>query len=210
MQNINFVDLDFIMERYKNEELPTIEEREERIKEWIYEAIRKIGSLSLYEAAEETISVVDGFVKVPRYINHLVHVKDENNNPLVKVASEVNNLTSRRYYMIRGNTIRIPQYTGKITIEYLRVPEDDNHNPLVLDNEYVISAVVAYIAMKAAKKLWLINRLATPKYNDFEQEWLFYVGAASESVDIPSFDELEGWETLNLGFPVARMVKNNK
>jgi len=205
MQNINYVDIDFIMEKYNEDKLPNTDLKEHQAKEWIYESLRKIGSMQLFEQKTEILKVVNNQARVPGYINNIINIRDKNNNNMVLEQSEYNRASSKIYYMLRGRVIRLSTSTEEIHIDYLGIPTDEKGSPLVLDNTYVISAVLAYLHFKIAKKLWITNRLSPQKYMDFEQEWLFYVNSASEAVDTPSFDDLESWDSLFLGFPLNRM-----
>lgn len=207
MRNVNYVDIDFIMEKFKDDELPNINTKEMKVKEWIFEALRKIGSLTLYEMSKlELIPDIDNRIKIPDYINHIITIEGSDGESMVELKdSTTNKLSTKPTYYIRGRYIILKQKFSKCYVEVLQLPVDEKGSPLVLDNEYVISAVLAYLMFKTAKKLWLTNRISYQKYDELEKEWLFYVMAAGTELDTPSSDELEDWDVLNIGFPISKL-----
>jgi hypothetical protein len=209
MRNANYVDMNFIMEKFKEEELPNVNTKEMRAREWVYEALRKIGSSVLYEAAELIlIPDSDNRIKIPDYINYIRTVKNSRDESLVELKDSLTNkLSTMQSYFVRGRHIILNETHNEIKVEVMRIPQDDEGRPLVIDNEYVIAAVLAYLLHKISKKLWLTNRISYQKYQALEQEWLFYVNAAGTELDTPSYDELQDWDALNIGFPFSQLTR---
>lgn len=212
MRNLNYVDLNFIIEKVKEEELPNVNSKEMQIKEWIYEALRSLGSSIVYEAVgiELDIDTVNKRVRIPNGLNYIRTIKDENLNDMAEIKTSFNDqMSNMPSYFISGRHIYVNTPTKKLNVEALQIPIDDNGNPLITDNPYVISAVISYVLFRVAKRLWLTKRLSDSKFEYLEREWLFYARAAEATLKTPSFDELKDWDVLNIGFPLSRLSRGD-
>lgn len=208
MRHINYVSTAHIIEKVKDEELPNVNSKEMKIKEWIYEALRFLGSAIVYEAStiEVTVDTTNKRAKMPDHINYIRVIKDENGLPMEEIhTSFEEQLSNGIAYFIRGRHVYINCSTKKLKVEAFQIPTDAAGNPEIVDNPYVVAAVVAYVAFKVAKRLWLTKRLSDNKFDYLEREWLFYVGAAEADMNRPSFDELRNWDVLNIGFPLTQI-----
>lgn len=212
MRNVNYVNMAFIMEKVREEEFPNINMKEMQIKEWVFTALRLLGSALVYEATtiQLDLDTENKRVRMPDGLNYIITIKDENLHDMTEIKYSFNDQVSNSpAYFIKGRFIYVNTTTKKLNVEALQIPADDDGNPLIIDNEYVISAVLAYVMHRITKRLWMTKRLSDSKFVYFEQEWLFYAQAAGASLDTPSFDELRDWDTLNIGFPLAKLTKNN-
>lgn len=81
--------------------------------------------------------------------------------------------------------------TGYVELSYWAFPTDDNGMPMIPDNTKVIQAVASYLRMKIDYKLWRSGRLNGQVYADSQTEWCWYVGAAANSMKMPSIDQME-------------------
>jgi hypothetical protein len=62
---------------------------------------------------------------------------------------------------------------------------------MIPDDERYITACEAYCMYKISRKLWLQDRISKDKYRELEQDWLFYVKSARNSLSMPSVDAME-------------------
>lgn len=167
------------------------------VKEWISEAMNKISSKSLFTEDSVLLHVKDGRVTLPFHVAYIKEVLSKDGR-LVKRDSMDHEIHNFNEYLINGRVISVglPDDTP-IEVRALTIPTDSSNNPLILNNEYLISALVNYILMRITGKMWLSDKIAETKFRHFEREWLFYVGSASNSLDMPREDEMLGWTFIH-------------
>lgn len=97
-------------------------------------------------------------------------------------------------YTINKNYIFTSFKSGIIMMFYKAFPVDNDGLPLIPDNTRYIKAVACRIAERIDYRLWRTNRLARDVYEKSEQEWLWYVGSAANSMRIFTLDEAESFK----------------
>lgn len=97
-------------------------------------------------------------------------------------------------YDINSDCLTLSVKEGDVCIAYLEFPMDEEGLPLVPDMEEYREALVRYFTMKIDYIAWRKNPNSQGNkalYEDSKQEWLFYVGAASNASKLHSVDQLE-------------------
>jgi len=81
--------------------------------------------------------------------------------------------------------------TGMVELIYSAYKLDDNGFPLLPDNESLILAIENYIKFQYFTILFEMGQIAEKVLDRAEQQYLWYVGQASNSYDTPTEDEAE-------------------
>jgi hypothetical protein len=97
-------------------------------------------------------------------------------------------------YMVNDCYIFTNFKEGKVELSYKAFPIDLDGMPLIPDNIKYVQAVKAYLAEKIAQKLWIQGKLTGDKFNWFQRERDWYIGAATVAGVSPSLDEMEAWK----------------
>lgn len=80
---------------------------------------------------------------------------------------------------------------GKVEIAYKAFPISDDGIPLIPDVPKVIAGVACFIAERVGYRLWMQDQISERKYAKLEQERLFYMGGASNALQMPTIDQME-------------------
>ena len=94
-------------------------------------------------------------------------------------------------YKLSENHIFTGLKEGKVEISYRAFPIDKYGDPLVPDNEKLISAVVSFIAERYAFIMVMLDKLSERKYAMIEQEYLFNLASARTSNKIPDLTKMD-------------------
>lgn len=97
-------------------------------------------------------------------------------------------------YDVNADCLTLSVKEGEVCIAYLEFPFDNEGFPLVPDQESYREALVRYFTMKIDYIAWRKNPNnggAKGLYEDSKQEWLFYVGQASNAAKLHSVDQME-------------------
>lgn len=103
-------------------------------------------------------------------------------------------ISSQDSYTINNNYIFSSFPTGTIMMFYKAFPVDNEGLPLIPDNPRYVKAVACRVSERIDYRLWRSGRLGRDVYEKSEQEWLWYVGAAANSMRIPTLDEAESFK----------------
>ncbi len=90
---------------------------------------------------------------------------------------------------------------GEIEMSYLAFPTDERGFPMVPDDEKFKQAVVAYVAERIGRRLYLREKLRSDRYHALQQERDWYMGAAQTKPLIPNRDK-----TKSIANQFKRMV----
>lgn len=192
------------------------------VAEHIFDAMGLIGVANAYVRKQtdgvgsnpDIIDIVDHRGEMPCDLFEVISCKEgENNYPMIEDTSTFrqhwndddnsDNFNHPITYNIEGVYIYTKFKTGKVIVEYLAFPTDDDGLPTIPDNTRYIKAIIAYVAERVAFKLWMQDKLSREKYQHIEREWLFYVGSAKTSAMMPGVDKLEAFKNQ-----MARMTSN--
>ena len=99
--------------------------------------------------------------------------------------------SSELTYTLNNNYIFTSFKSGTVEIAYKAFPTSEDGMPLIPDDTKYIRAVESYLTMKIDYKLWRQNKLEEKVYRDSEAKWYFDAGAAKNSANMPSYDEME-------------------
>lgn len=97
-------------------------------------------------------------------------------------------------YDVNADCLTLSVKEGEVCIAYLEFPFDDEGLPLVPDEESYREALIRYFTMKIDYINWRKNPNNSGNrglYEDSKQEWMFYVGQASNKAKLHSVDQLE-------------------
>ncbi len=179
-----------------------IELGEQSIIEWIAEGLSLIGSYSQMEEKSAVITVVNHRVQLPC---DFVYPKDItfNGKPLSwSTKSAANNYqcpecntvptccTDYNFYISDG-FINTSLESGDLCIVYLGIPVDDEGYPLVPDDVYFDKALKAYCTFMLDRIQFRRGLIPDKVYQESKTEWLWYVGAAKGSANMPSTAQMD-------------------
>lgn len=94
-------------------------------------------------------------------------------------------------YKIQDGQIEVNFEMGELEISYTAFPTDSKGYPLIPDNIKVILACEMYVVERVMYKLFMRNDIAADKYQLAQQERMYYLGAATMALDLPSMDKME-------------------
>lgn len=195
----SFVDMNFIMEKVDSNKPTNAKYRESDVKEWIGDALRDIGSVDSYDQNIETLELIDGRALMPDNILYVIAVKDANSDNVIHKSSTLSNLGGDAMdgFYIRGRYIYAGPKLKSITIIYSCFVVDDYNNPMIPDNPYFISATISKILERLTRRLYDNGAMPRQNYLDYEQDWLYYLKAASSEAKMPSIHDMASWDSLH-------------
>lgn len=197
-----FISLRSILERVDRDKPENATYKETDAKEWLWEAVKKIGGESAYVRGEELVEVDNGKALIPAWVQAIRSVRGENGELITQTYDSLDDdIYDTDKYIINGRYIFTNYAGGKLAIQTLSFPVDANGEPLIENNVYVIAAVQSYLLERIARKMWMSGKIADKVYMALEREWLFYVRAASNSLSLPSLDSMEDWRVLHNMIP---------
>jgi len=175
MKNNNYLHINHIIERIQRDGIAQYGFNEEEIKEWTYDALRKIKTKHTTKYSVTPLEVKDYAAKIPNNIYEIEGVynsKDEElMTPIYSGQLKENN------YIIENNYIYVAFETGVVYIAHTDIITDENGDPMIPDDIYYISAIEAYIKYKIGERAVLNNKLPAAFFQRLEQEWLFALPA---------------------------------
>jgi len=120
---------------------------------------------------------------------------EEFSSPLLTVNSLLkDSCQTDLTYKINGCYIHTNFEEGTLVVAYKAFPMDADGAPLIPDNVKYILAVKHYIAEKIAQKLWIKGKLTGDKFQWFQRERDWYIGAATTAAHTPTMDQMETWK----------------
>ena len=177
--NINYVNVDFIIEKLHTEKIPGTHWTESEVKEWIYDALSKINAVKSKIYDNVQIEIIDGKGLIPAYIEAIDKVCNEDELELFQPVA--NKKLQNNTYLIDFGHIYTNFESGFITMYYFKFPIDDNGDPLIPDKSYFIEAILYYLKYKLAERAWFEDLILERQFRYIEQKWLFYLPSAQAS-----------------------------
>ena len=185
--------------------------------EWASDALRLIGAYSQYQEVSECVDLVDGKAKLPCDFHKLVdiHYKGQpmhwatNTNAANYQCTNCNipvcdvcdlNFYINNSYLITNINVTT---TANLCMVYLATPVDEEGYPMIPDDIYYEKAIAAYVTFMIDNQAWRSARISDKVFARSEKEWLFYVGAAKGSANMPNAAQLN-----NLGNIWQRLIPN--
>lgn len=93
-------------------------------------------------------------------------------------------------YSLRNGVMQCGFEKGKIKIEYLAMPVDEDGFPMVYEDELLIDAIIAYIKMDQYKLLFDNNKISRESSHQAQQDYSWAVGQYLASQRIPTAEEI--------------------
>lgn len=213
MQNGKYVKLDNIIERLYGKIPDTITINKSDIVEWVWEAMSKIAvefefyDLYAFLVVEDYKTILPNFLEDIIQVSYVTHDTSLINNEtelqnntryLMTTALEGffqdksnNNLgyEDKGYrYKVRDNYIHTTFEKGIIELYYRAFPVDENFEPMIPQNVYMIEAVTWYIVKELLWRGFMVNDSYEKQYRYADEKWQFYVNSAASSMMIPNED----------------------
>lgn len=215
----------------------TTEVSESNVIEWIAEVLDKIGTYNQYTEVKTCLELINGKAQLPKNFYKIVDISYANQPIMWANNSMYNQYTcegckiptccsGQWHFYINDSYIitDIPETTYNSTGEknlciiYLGVPVDDEGYPLVPDDVYFMEACVKYVTYMMDYQEWRKGNLPDKVLNKSETDYLWYVGAAKGSGNMPNAQKMDVlkniWVRLmpmqnkrNLGEPERRFHK---
>jgi len=199
----NYVTLQHIIEKVQRNVPSYAQFNIEECKEWIYEAVRKIGGRYATIPNVVKLTLENGRCRIPAYVENVVHViyhpypsvnhmsrqhgHNISSTPLI-YQTTLTDQSTYMYTIIQGY-IYSDMREGVLEVQISIFPMDDKGNPLVPDIEYYVQAITWYISERMMWKLYLEDKINDNKYQRVLNEWIFYCGAAKAGSTMPTQDE---------------------
>lgn len=199
MRHVGYVKIQYIIEKVNREKPNRARYNIPDLKEWIWEAVQKIGGEIAFVRSTVRLKVEERQVRIPSEIRYIKEVRNGDGSYLTETRDSFADSTEDTLkYIINDRYLFTSFDTEELIMEVLKFPVDDKGDPMVVDNETVLQAVISYILERISRKMWINELMPDNKYRAVEQEWLFYVNAASQSLNIPSLDGMEEWRFLSM------------
>lgn len=202
MGNDGYISFNSILERVNRDKPEQATYKITDAKEWLWEAVKKIGGENSYTKSEITLKVEDGKALIPNYVQSIRNVRGTNGEIMAQTEDSLDDdIYNIHKYTINGRYLFTNYSAGNLVVQTLSFPVDELGNPKIENNVYVIAAVQSYLIERMARKMYMSGKIAERVYLMLEKEWLFYVKAASNSINIPSLDSMEDWRVLHNMIP---------
>ncbi len=176
----NYVSINTVIEQLNREYIPGTHWNIEELKEWTYEALNKIDRrLSNIKATDE-IEIQDGKAKIPsevELIDKIYRIHDDGSYEEILELLPNRDLTIT-FYIINQGYIHVKFESGQLLLHYLTTPVDLEGNPMIPDNVYYKSAVLAFLQYKIGRRAYWAGKILQNQLIMLEQEWYFYNNAA--------------------------------
>jgi len=185
---------------------------EAHLYEWIAEILAKIGTYYQYDEINTILELEDGKVKLPLDFYKLIFLT-HNNKPLmwssnsfvkdyacedcqkqIPTCCETYSFYINNNYLITDVKSTSPD--NKICISYLAVPVDEDGYPLVPDDVYFMEACSKYVTYMLDYREWRKGNITDKVFQKSEQDYLWYVGAAKGSANMPNLQQTENLKNV--------------
>ncbi len=94
-------------------------------------------------------------------------------------------------YSVNNGFIYTSFEEGILQIAYLAIVSDEEGFPMIPDNVQFKQALKYYILWQYAEPSYYRGEITDKVYNDIQQKYAWYVGAATNSFNMPSMDRME-------------------
>ena len=164
---LNYVKIDYIIEKINSGNIPGTYWNLDEIKEWIYDALSKINTSKTKIYSKIQIEIIDSKGIIPGYVETLLKVWDNQDRELLQPFAN-NNITEGTY-LINNGFIYVNYESGYVNIEYYSFPIDSEGNPLIPDDNYFISAIIAYIRFKLGERAFFQGKMMQNQFQYLER-----------------------------------------
>lgn len=174
---------------------------ESDIFEWCGESLMLIGAYPQFIEQTTILDVTNHTCKLP---NNFLYIKAVTNNG--RQLSWNNKSASNSYnckdcniptcctednFYIKECNINTSINCGKLCFTYLGIPVDEEGYPLMPDDVYFDKALKAYCTYMLDKIQFRKGVIPVSVFQFSEKEWLWYVGAAKGSANMPDSGEIQ-------------------
>ena len=111
-------------------------------------------------------------------------------------------------YKVQNNFIFTSIKNGIIEIAYTAIAVDEDGYPLIPDNSSFTNALELYIKKKVFTVLFDLGKITAQVYENICQQYAWAVGQASNSLLMPSYDEMQAI-TNSLNTLIPRMTEHS-
>ena len=175
----NYVNMDFIIERFNKVKIQGGSFNEEELLEWTYEALQEINNRENLINIKEILHLRENKVKLPFEIQNILKVEDANNTQLHESYNGFE-LKQPDDYII-NNGYLYTNAISPITIYYSTIPLDENDRPLIPDENYLIKAIISYLRFKVGERAFWAGKILNVQYNLLKQDWLWNLPSAQHT-----------------------------
>lgn len=194
----------------------TTEVKETDVAEWCSEILEKIGTFDQYEQIKTCLDINNGKVQLPINFHKIVDISF-NNIPLVWANNSMYNqytcegckipscCIENTYNFYINNSYIITNIPDEVLnsssehtvcIIYLGIPTDDEGYPLVPNDVYFMEACTKYVTYMLDYREWRKGNIPDKILSKSETDYLWYVGAAKGSANMPSKRQLENLKNI--------------
>lgn len=182
----------------------------ERVVNYTIRLMRKIGCPQLFYEATEWINIDNYRGVLPCNCLNVIQVRNEfgvcyrYSTDSFHMSQDKGNLSPSAYardnpdltYKIQGDCIFTSEEKGKIEIAYNAVAVDNDGYPLIPDDESFIDALERYIKKERYNILFDNGKITQQSLQVAQQEYAFAVGQASNSLIMPTIDQMESLKNM--------------
>lgn len=189
------------------------------IKEWIAEALEKIGALQQLQRQVVLLPIVDYSAKLPYDLFRLgklaystdgthytklrksagVHTPTQATGSDITPIAAFNGVTRTNpsiaseevLYQVKPGCIQLSEREGYLKVEYYAMPTDDEGMPMMPNAISYIEAVFWYVAMKMTYPKYLRGQIHNSIYSDMKNSWAFYRKQAYSEAMTPDIGDME-------------------
>jgi len=108
-------------------------------------------------------------------------------------------------YTLQNNIIITSFDEGIVQIAHDRISTDENDFPLVPDQPKFKRGAEYYILYRYLQPMYYMGKIARHIYEDIQQQYLWYLGATQNELNMPSIDKAE-----QIANTINRLVINNQ
>lgn len=222
MFNGNYTSIDSIL--YEISRFPFVEGIDkEDIATFLVDFLRIVGTPIAFADKVVTLEVKGNRAKIPSdliYLNGIRFGKSGNEESFVPMlyASNIyhssiackdstDNLTcnsSTIEYILNNQYIQTSEKEGRIQLAYQTIYTDENNMPMIPDDVKIKMALKYFILWQYTEPAFYRNDVPNNVYNDIKQQYFWYMGAAKNSLNMPSPDQMK---TIENG--LIRLIKSS-
>lgn len=187
--------------------------------EWIGEGLQYIGSYYQYCERYETIDIIDYKGELPCDFYAMIRIHDNTdgkadsfNKNLIGATNKQSSLNQHTFrdYNIQGNVFTAAFKTGKLNIQYLGIPLDEEGFPMIPDNVNYLDALMWKCAYQLSLKGYTFKNPQLNDLNYTSARWGRYCIQARANMNMPDGDALERWKNIMIRFkPDLNQYYNN-
>ena len=182
---------------------------------WCSEVLDKVGAFSQYTPIKTCLELNEGKVQLPCGFYRIVDISYKGmpiswNSESIAANYGCDGCTIPQCcleyeFYINSNYIitNITEDNGitdeipELCIVYLGIPVDEEGYPLIPDDVYYLEACAKYVTYMLDYQEWRKGNVADKVVEKSEKDYLWYVGAARGSANMPSIGQLENLKNIH-------------